>query len=84
MTQAMYAATRAGKFEVKVLPARRGFEARADRDFFQVRNELFRRNFAFLKRNALEMTVPVKARFGSRSRASPLSNGRVESWTRPT
>lgn len=57
----LYAPTPTNDIEVKRLPASEAYEARTAEDFFERRNDLFRRDFAFLRANELSMTVPVEA-----------------------
>lgn len=60
MSEAAYPRTPVGEIEVKRLPPHTAYEASGRADAFAERSELFSRNFAFLKRNHIAMTVPVE------------------------
>ncbi|WP_372846674.1 heme-binding protein [Pontiella sp.] len=56
-----FAATEAGKTEVKVIPQRTLIMAQYEAGYFEQNNDLFGRLFRYIKANDVAMTVPVKA-----------------------
>lgn len=56
-----YPGTPVGVVELKRIPAAQAYEARGAEVYWEERNSLFRRDFAFLRANELPMTVPVEA-----------------------